>query len=79
MISFRSGGLCLLLDELYVREPQRGKGLGRRALEFAEAFARQATCGALRLEVHDVNERAKDLYRRQGILDDRRSVFTKPL
>ena len=78
-VSLEFGGPYLLLDELYLREPFRGRGLGRDAMEFVEAFARQAGYTALRLEVHDVNERAKSLYRRRGFEDDRRWIFTKPL
>jgi len=78
-VSLEFGGPYLLLDELYLREPFRGKGRGRLAMDFIEDYARQAGSGALRLEVHDCNERAKDLYRRRGFLDDRRWIFTKPL
>lgn len=78
-VSLEFGGPYLLLDELFLRAQFRGRGFGRQAMEFVEAFARQAECGVLRLEVHDVNESAKDLYRRRGFADDRRWVFTKAL
>lgn len=78
-VSLEFGGPYLLLDELYLREPFRGKGLGRMAMNFIEDYARQPGSGVLRLEVHDCNERAKNLYRKRGFLDDRRWIFTKPL
>jgi GNAT superfamily N-acetyltransferase len=78
-VSLEFGGPYLLLDELYLREEFRGRGLGREAMKFVENYAREAGYLALRLEVHDVNERAKELYRRRGFDDDRRWVFTKRL
>ena len=78
-VSLEFGGPYLLLDELYLRAPFRGSGLGRQTMDFVESFARQTGCRGLRLEVHDFNERAKELYRRRGFVDDRRWIFTKSL
>lgn len=77
-VSLEFGGPYLLVDELYIRQRFQGRGLGSEAMKMMEAFAQKAECGALRVEVHDVNERAKRLYLGRGFLDDRRWIFTKP-
>jgi len=78
-VSLEFGGPFLLLDELYLREPCRGRGLGIQMLDFLESYARQTDCRALRLEVHDANSRAKELYLKRGFVDDRRWIYTKNL
>lgn len=78
-VSLEFGGPFLLLDELYLRPPYRGRGLGIRMLDFVEAYARQTDRHALRLEVHDDNTRAKDLYLKHGFIDDHRWIYTKLL
>lgn len=62
--SQEGGGLCVWLDEFYVREAFRGMGLGTEFLRF---FA-QNPWGAkrLRLEVEPDNERAAELYAKFG-------------
>jgi GNAT superfamily N-acetyltransferase len=66
-----------LLDEFYLEEPFRGKGIGTAALEFAELACRGLGLKALRLEVAHGNVRALELYRRQGFAVDPRHLMTK--
>jgi GNAT superfamily N-acetyltransferase len=48
------------LSELFVREPERGKGIGRRLMEVIEVEARARGCSTLML----VNSRSRESYRR---------------
>jgi GNAT superfamily N-acetyltransferase len=65
-------GRFALLDELYLEEPCRGRGLGARAIEFAAEWARARGMAAVRLETAHDNLRAQNLYRKCGfILHDR--------
>lgn len=72
-------GRYVLLDELYLIPDARGRGWGRRSLALAEAWARSAQAGALRLELNRANIRARALYLATGFTDDRRDLFTKRL
>jgi ribosomal protein S18 acetylase RimI-like enzyme len=64
--SLEFAGRFALIDELYVREAFRGRGLGTRALELAANACRGLDVAAVRLEVDVWNERAMELYRRMG-------------
>src|SRR5689334_890849 len=62
-------GRDAFVDELYVRKSYRGKGLGRAALEQAEAICRREDIVALHLEVDQSNDRAQQVYRAAGFRD----------
>ena len=66
-----------LLDELFVEEAFRGRGVGMQALAFAEQVCRLRGLRALRLEVGHVNTRAQDLYTRSGFQVHDRNLMTK--
>jgi GNAT superfamily N-acetyltransferase len=72
-------GRNALVDELFVREPHRGRGLGTECLRRLEAICRAEGIFALRLEVDRANERAKRLYLRAGYRDHDRHLLTKPV
>jgi ribosomal protein S18 acetylase RimI-like enzyme len=75
--SLEFNGKFALLDELYVREPFRGRHLGQAVIAFAESVCKQAGVRALRLEVGRENEAAQALYRSCGFVQDDRNLFTK--
>jgi ribosomal protein S18 acetylase RimI-like enzyme len=75
--SLEFGGRFVLLDELYIREGCRGKGLGRRCLTLAEELCRSEGIGVLRLEVESANERAGEFYAKTGFLEHDRRPMTK--
>lgn len=77
--SLEFGGRDAFVDELYVREEFRGRGLGRRAVELAERACRERGVGALHLEVERANTPAQELYRRAGFRDHDRYLLTKRL
>jgi ribosomal protein S18 acetylase RimI-like enzyme len=64
--SLEFAGRYALVDELYVREGWRGRGIGARALELAAEACRELGVAAVRLEVDTWNTRAMALYRRLG-------------
>jgi ribosomal protein S18 acetylase RimI-like enzyme len=72
-------GRDAFVDELYLREEFRGHGLGRRAIEVAEAECRASGIAALHLEVERKNTPAQAFYRRMGFADHDRYLMTKRL
>jgi len=75
--SFEYRGREAFVDELLIAESHRGRGLGREALEVAEAYCREAGVNALHLEVERHRENALELYRRRGFADLGRYLLTK--
>jgi GNAT superfamily N-acetyltransferase len=75
--SLEFGGRFGLLDELFIAENHRGKGLGAEALAFADGQCKERGWQALRLEVGQENERAQSLYRRSGYRMHDRFLMTK--
>lgn len=66
-----------LVDELYIREGWRGRGLGRAALAFVEALCQKEGLAAVHLEVDRTNTRAQEVYRKSGYKDHDRFLLTK--
>jgi GNAT superfamily N-acetyltransferase len=75
--SLEFGGRDAFVDELFLRENFRGRGIGRASLELAEAVCREEGIGALHLEVDRVNTRAQVIYRQAGFRDHDRYLLTK--
>ncbi|NIJ42365.1 GNAT superfamily N-acetyltransferase [Parvibaculum indicum] len=64
--SMQYGGRDGFLDELFLTEAYRGKGLGRQVMAFLEAEVRRLGFHYLHLEVVKANERARRLYESLG-------------
>ncbi len=64
--SRESGGMVLWLEELFILDGYRSRGLGREYFSFIEAYARENGFARIRLEVEDANVRARALYERLG-------------
>lgn len=77
--SLEFGGRFGLLDEIFVAEPWRGRGLGTDALEFAASWCRERGMAALRLEVWTGNTSAIRLYQRAGFALEERHLMTRRL
>jgi ribosomal protein S18 acetylase RimI-like enzyme len=75
--SLELGGRDGLVDELYVSSGHRGRGLGTRALDAAEAACREAGIRTLHLVVERYKDGAQALYRRMGFVAHQRDVMTK--
>jgi GNAT superfamily N-acetyltransferase len=70
----------LYLEDLFVREHCRGRGIGRVLLDAVEARARAQGCGQLEWSVLDWNTRAIEFYRAFGARPvDGWTVYRKPL
>ena len=67
----------LFLEDLFVREPFRGKGIGKALLGKVAGIAQRENCYGMRWEVLDWNQPAIDFYQRLGatFLDQWKSVL----
>jgi GNAT superfamily N-acetyltransferase len=72
-------GRDAFIDELYIVESARGRGLGREALRLAEDYCREQGVRALHLEVEPHRKRAQMVYREAGFEDHDRHLMTKLL
>jgi ribosomal protein S18 acetylase RimI-like enzyme len=70
-------GRDAFVDEIYLREEYRGRGLGRRVLAFLEDTCRSLGVRSLHLEVERHNTAAQAVYRRVGFVDHDRYLMTK--
>ena len=64
--SLEYGGTAAEIDELYVRRPVRGSGLGSTLLNAAEAALRERGICCLQLQLATNNLMAREFYRRHG-------------
>ena len=72
-------GRDAFIDELYLREEYRGRGWGRRTIQFIEEEARKAGVGTLHLEVVQQNSTALEVYRRLGFREHKSTLLSKPI
>jgi ribosomal protein S18 acetylase RimI-like enzyme len=77
--SIEAGGRDAFVDELYIEPPVQGRGLGRRALLFAEQVCRELGVRRVCMEVERENTRAKKLYNGLGFHDHTRHLLSKQL
>ena len=70
-------GPSVFLEDLFVREAFRGRGIGRSLISHVASVAKQEGCVGLRWDVLAWNERAIEFYRRLGatFMDDWRYVL----
>ena len=57
------GKMCIWIEDLYLKEPYRGSGIGSRVLQFI--MERFPAC-IFRLEVEEENQRAIATYKKNG-------------
>lgn len=60
--SIEFGGRDAFLDEMYILEEHRGRGIGRSVLRTIQSKAAELGVKALHLEVERTNKRARSLY-----------------
>lgn len=78
--SLEFGGRDAFIDEFFVVERYRGRGIGKRTLELVESMCRANGVKALHLEVERSNATAQGLYERCGFaLRGRFSLMSKSL
>ncbi len=74
-----SGGREVFIDELFIVETCRGRGLGSRVLAFVEDTCRGFGARALHLAVAFENERARAVYEKRGFSPTGREMMTLAL
>jgi ribosomal protein S18 acetylase RimI-like enzyme len=62
VFSFEYQGKIGFLDELYLSEKARGKGIGSKAIEFIQNESHKLSLKLIYLEVEQHNEKAQKLY-----------------
>ncbi len=70
-------GVDAMIDEFYIREFYRGKGIGTQTLLFIENELRKQGIKAFHLEVNHRNNSAKRMYSKFGFEDHDRYLMTK--
>jgi GNAT superfamily N-acetyltransferase len=75
--SLEFGGPSAVVDELYLEESHRGRGIGFEALRFVERFCAPRGILALHLEVDRGNLHAQALYQKAGYHDRSNYLLTK--
>jgi ribosomal protein S18 acetylase RimI-like enzyme len=75
--SIEYGGVDAFLDEFYIEEEYRGRGVGTSALLELNKIARTLKIKAMHLEAMPENDRAAELYRRQGYRLSERRLMSK--
>lgn len=77
--TFDHGGKDAFIDELYLAESFRNKGIGKQLMEHVEIEAKQLGYRALYLEVEEDNSQAKKLYEQMGFEATGRQLLQKAL
>ena len=77
--SLESHGRDGIIDEIYIAAEYRGRGIGKRVLEFVETEAHQLGLKKLYLEVERPNTRAQKFYGELGYVDHNRYLMSKLL
>ena len=62
VFSFEYGGTIAFIDELYLKESARGKGIGNKTIKFIKSESTKLSLKLLYLEVENHNEKAQKLY-----------------
>ena len=75
VFSFEYQGRIAFLDELYVTEKARGKGIGGKALDFIQIESDKLSLKLIYLEVEPHNEKAQKLYLANGFESHHRKLM----
>lgn len=77
--SLEFGGRDAYIDEVFLLQEYRGKGLGKEAINFVEEECRKVGIQAIHLEVQHSNKSAYQFYQHIGFEDHNRHLMTKKL
>jgi len=75
VFSFEYKGRIAFLDELFVSEKARGRGLGKKALGFIAQQAKLLSLKIIYLEIENHNEAARKLYLSNGFTLHNRALM----
>lgn len=62
VFSFEYKGRIAFLDELYIKETARGKGIGKQTIQFIKEESKKLNVNLIYLEVENHNQNAQNLY-----------------
>ena len=75
VFSFEYGGKIAFIDELYLQETARGKGIGTKTIAFIKLESTKLSLKLLYLEVENHNEKAQKLYLAQDFAVHNRKLM----
>ena len=75
--SLQYHGRDAFIDEFYIHESHRGKGIGAKAMRFIEIESKRLGVNALHLEVEKGNQAGQELYRKFGFEGHDSLLMTK--
>lgn len=75
VFNFEYGGKIAFIDELYLLEDARGKGIGKQTIEFIKAASEKLNLKLLYLEVEGHNANAQKLYLSAGFEGHNRLIM----
>lgn len=75
VFSFEYKGRIAFLDELYVTEKARGKGIGKEAITFIKTESHKLSLKLIYLEVEPHNKKAQKLYLANGFESHKRQLM----
>ena len=61
-------GKSMYMDDLYVRQDFRGKGIGTKLIEAIISYAKEQNCNGLRWQVSEWNKPAIEFYKNLGAI-----------
>lgn len=77
IFSFEYQGRIAFLDELYLNEKARNKGIGKATMAFVHEHARQKELRMLYLEIESHNNIAKNLYLASNFSIHKRQILSR--
>ncbi|MEZ0005239.1 GNAT superfamily N-acetyltransferase [Flavobacterium sp. 28YEA47A] len=75
IFSFEYKGTIAFLDELYISDTARGKGIGKKALDFIHQEAHSLSLKIIYLEIENHNKIAQKLYLSKDFVVHNRSLM----
>lgn len=75
IFSFEYQGKIAFLDELYLQPKAQGKGIGKKAIVFTQEFCHKNNFRLMYLEVEEHNEKAQQLYLKNGFTIHKRNLM----
>jgi ribosomal protein S18 acetylase RimI-like enzyme len=77
--SIWSRGKTLTVDDLYIAAPFRRNGIGEKMMEYLIEFAKQNGYRRVQLHAELTNDRAHNLYRKLGFVEEEIVFFMKQI
>ncbi|MGB5818062.1 MAG: GNAT family N-acetyltransferase [Saonia sp.] len=77
--SFEYQGRDAFIDEFFIKEDFRNRGIGKTTLGFIERASEKLGINAIHLEVENHNVNANSLYLNKGFIGNQRTLLTKKI